>query len=123
MLTQIFLGVNAVLFIGYGLYCLFSPGTVEDATGLQALSADGKAELRAMYGGVQTALGALALGGLLRPALQFPAVAALCFIFTGLACARLFGIVVDEAAASYTFMALAIEVVGALVAFVLMRRG
>ena len=35
MATKIFLGINALLFIGYGLVCLVSPRVVADQTGLQ----------------------------------------------------------------------------------------
>lgn len=122
LLTRIFLGVNAAMFIGYGLYCFFVPEKVGNLAGLQAQSADGRVELRAMYGGLQTAVGVLALCGLLRPALQLPALTGLFFIFTGLACARVLGVFMDDGTGSYTTGVIALEVVFALVAFVLLRR-
>ncbi len=122
MATKIFLGVNALLFIGYGLVCLAAPSVVADSAGLAMLNGDGAAELRAMYGGLQTAVGMLALAALLRSELQPPVLFVLAFLFFGLASARLLGAIVESGVGSYTFGALGFETLFALVSFALFSR-
>ena len=64
--------------------CFFDPGSLEEIAGVGARSTTGTIELRAMYGGLQAALGALAGAALLRPALERPALVALAFVCGGL---------------------------------------
>ena len=123
MATKIFLGINAVLFIGYGLVCLASPSVVADSAGLAVVTGDGAVELRAMYGGLQTAVGMLALAALLRSELQSAVLFVLAFLFFGLASARLLGTIIESGVGSYTFGALAFEILFALVSFALFARG
>ncbi len=71
MAARIFLGITAAVFIGYGLVCLASPEVVANATGMNLATSTASVEVRAMYGGLQTAVGLLAalahpLGGLPR---------------------------------------------------------
>ena len=91
MAIKIFLGLNAFVFIGYGIACLVSPAIVAEAAGLQPTTGDGTVELRAMYGGLQAAVGMLALAALLRAELQRPVLLVLAFLFFGLASARMIG--------------------------------
>ena len=63
-----------------------------------------------MYGGLQAAIGALALGGVLRASLERPALIALLFLTTGLASARISGVLLDGSPTSYTFAGLGFEV-------------
>ena len=44
MAIKIFLGLNAFVFIGYGIACLVSPAIVANAAGLQPTTGDGIAE-------------------------------------------------------------------------------
>ena len=124
MAARIFLGLMALLFVGYGLVCLASPGVPAEAAGLEMLSGDGAAEMRAMYGGLQTAVGMLALAAVLREELQRPVLFFLAFVLFGLASGRMVGAIADSAAGltSYTWGALVFEAVSFGVAMALLGR-
>ena len=121
MVAKLFLGASALIWLPYGLFCFASPGFLADAAGVGALSATGTTELRAMYGGLQAAIGAMALAALLRPALVAPALWMLGALATGLASARLIGAALDGAWTSYTFGGLAFEIPTLAVAWALLR--
>lgn len=107
--VRIFLALSAVLWLPYGVQCLLDPSVLAAAAGVTATSATGTTELRAMYGGLQIALGLLALAGAVRPALAQHALVALGVVSAGLGIARLGAAVISGEFASYTLMALALE--------------
>jgi len=107
--TRIFLAANVLLWLPYGLYCLASPGFLSEAAGVAATTATGTTELRAMYGGLQAAIGLLALAAVLRPDLQRTALVALAFLAGGLFTARVFGAFADGGLSGYTIGALVLE--------------
>ena len=88
MIARVFLGFVALVFIGYGLYCLASPGMLAGAAGIAANSVTGTIELQSMYGGLQVGVGVLCLLGVFRKDLESAALYALLFIFAGLAVVR-----------------------------------
>jgi len=120
--ARVFLAFSALLWLPYGLWCFFDPGFLAGAAGVAFQSPTGSTELRAMYGGLQTALGALALAGMLRAPLRRPALVTLGFLASGLALARLGGVALDGAASVYTVTGLGFEITTAgLSAFFLSR--
>jgi hypothetical protein len=122
MAARVFLAFAALVWLPYGLWCLADPGYLAGAAGVAFQSPTGSTELRAMYGGLQAGLGALALGGVLRPRLERPALLALGFQCAGLALARLGGVALDGPPSSYTATALVFEIgSAALAAFCLAR--
>lgn len=106
---RIFLAFSAALWLPYGLYCFVDPGYLAEAAGVAAGSATGTTELRAMYGGLQAAIGALALASLFRAPLRQPALLCIAFLCAGLFTARLAGALLDASFSSYTGMGLAFE--------------
>jgi hypothetical protein len=120
--ARIFLAVSALVWLPYGLWCFFAPGYLGNAAGVTFLSPTGSTELRAMYGGLQAAVGALALAGLLRAPLRRTALVSLGFLTTGLGLARLAGVALDGGLSSYTALGLVFEISTAgLSAFFLSR--
>jgi len=109
MVQKIYLGTCVALFFPYGLYCFVNPSLLTDAAGIQAISATGSTELRAMYGGLQAAIGALALSAMFRASLTNSFLVTLVTFTTGLLLARLAGLTIDGGYTSYTGMALGIE--------------
>jgi hypothetical protein len=107
--ARIFLALCAVLWLPYGLLCLVDPGSLADAAGVAAASATGTIELRAMYGGLQAAVGALALAGAVRPALATHALLALGTLAAGLGVARFGAAAAAGVFESYTLGALGLE--------------
>jgi len=120
--ARIFLALCAVLWLPYGWMCLVNPGSLAKAAGVVATSATGTVELRAMYGGLQAAVGALALVGALRPALAPHALLALGALSAGLGIARLGSAVLAGAFESYTLGALALEWTMLIAVLALWRR-
>jgi hypothetical protein len=123
MNARVFLGLNALVWLPYGLYCFFDPGYLAGAAGVAATSATGSTEIRAMYGGLQAGIGALALAALLRADLVRPALLALAFLAGGLFLSRLSGSALDYGWSQYTGIALAFEITIAGGSLWLLRRG
>lgn len=121
MFTRIFLAVSGLAWLGYGIYCLLAPEQLAMVAGIAANAPHGITELRAMYGGVQAAIGLAALLGAIRPeharwSLQFQAV-----IFAGLAPVRLLSALTTGEFSQYTVGAIGFEVVFLIIALVLLR--
>ncbi|MEM7412148.1 MAG: DUF4345 domain-containing protein [Myxococcota bacterium] len=117
-----FLGFSALLWSGYGLFCFFDPAYLSGAAGVAADSATGTTEIRAMYGGLQAALGALTGAAFLRDDLRRPALFAIAFLCSGLFVARLSGAALDSGWSAYTGQALGFELVSAGLALWLLKR-
>jgi hypothetical protein len=120
--ATIFLMLSAAVWLPYGLYCLSAPQFLAEAAGVAFTTPTGSTELRAMYGGLQAGLGALALGGALRPSLRRPALVSLLFLATGLCSSRALGALLDGSVSSYTVAGLFFEITTALVSAWLLSR-
>lgn len=115
-MSRLFLGVSAFIWIPYGLYCFFAPGFLAEAAGVSASTTTGTIELRAMYGGLQAALGILAAAACVRLDLVRPALVAIGFVCGGLFTARLLGALMAGEFSSYTIGGLVLEIVSAALA-------
>ena len=122
MAARVFLGLSALLWLPYGVYCFLAPGSLADAAGVAYHSQTGATELRAMYGGLQAALGLLAGLAVVRDGLRRSALVALAFLAGGLATARAAGVVLDGDLSSYTAVGLGFEVTTVFLATVLALR-
>jgi len=109
MISSIFLAFSALIWLPYGLFCLFQPGYLAEAAGVVATTPTGTTELRAMYGGLQAAIGALALVACLRPRLRRTALVSLVVLTAGLGSARLLGLALDGGFTAYTGAGLGLE--------------
>ncbi|HKJ24546.1 MAG TPA: DUF4345 family protein [Myxococcota bacterium] len=122
MIARVFLGLVAVLFVPYGIYCFFVPGSLTEAAGVVSITATGATELRAMYGGLQTGLGLLAGLAVVRADWVRPALLAVAFAGGGLFCARITGSTLESGWSQYTGIALALEASLLVVSVLLLRR-
>ena len=122
MATRIFLGLSALLWLPYGIYCFFEPGSLTAAAGVTFTSPTGATDLRATYGGFTAALGGLALLGALRGAWARHALVALGTACAGFGIARLLGTALDGGVGAYTTQALLFEFVTLALALWLLRR-
>ncbi|MDJ0789695.1 MAG: DUF4345 family protein [Myxococcota bacterium] len=120
--ARVLLGLSALVWLPYGLFCLMQPGFLEGAAGLVASTPTATGELRAMYGGLQAALGVLCGLGCLRLEWRDPALIALGFLTAGLALARIAGVALGSGVEPYTAVAVAFEVASAGLAFGLRAR-
>jgi hypothetical protein len=122
MLTRIILGVFGVAWLGYGIFCFVSPGQLATIAGITTQEAWGVTELRAMYGGVQIAIGASALWGAIRPAWSRWALQVQLVVYLGLVPARTLSALMVGDSSSYTIGAIAFEAVSLVITLWLLRR-
>lgn len=122
MFTTIFLWISAIGWLGYGLYCLFVPSTLTSFAGLVPSTLTAEVELRAMYGGLQSAVGVLAMIGALRPARASGALLTLACLYLGLCSTRIGSALMLGDASPYTVGAASFETLSALICILLLRR-
>ncbi len=123
MLGKVILWIVAVSFIGYGVYCFFSPDAPAQFAGLSILNGDGYADVTAMYGGLQIGIGLFALLGALLPQHYRGALTATALLVGGLAVGRLYGTISGQDAVTfYTYGALLFEFVTALMAGIALQQ-
>jgi hypothetical protein len=122
MIARVFLGLVALTFAPYGVYCFFVPGSLAEAAGVVATTATGSTELRAMYGGLQTGLGLLAGLAVFRADWVRPALLVTAFVGGGLFFARITGSTLEQGWSQYTGMAMAFEATMLVVSVALLRR-
>lgn len=115
--VKIYLFLSALSWLPYGLYCLFNPSLLTELAGITMTSATAVTEIRAMYGGVQIAVGVICLVALFNILMIRPALATMAFVLSGLAVSRAIGLVVDGSATEYTIGALVFETLFAAVTF------
>tara|TARA_R110002049_G_scaffold142673_4_gene304569 strand:+ start:368 stop:742 length:375 start_codon:yes stop_codon:yes gene_type:complete len=110
MLGRVLLWVSALVFIGYGLACLYNPHLPAGYAGLTLTNGDAYAEIGAMYGGLQLGFGVFCLLGALRMDFRGAALTALVLLVGGLAVSRLYFTATGaEPVAGYTYGALVFE--------------
>lgn len=123
MLGKIVLWISAIIFISYGLVCLFSPGIPAGYAGLSMTNGDAYAEIGAMYGGLQTGFGLFCLLGALKADLYRPALALLVMVVGALALGRLYSTATGiDPVGAYTFGAMAFEFTTAILAALALRK-
>ena len=123
MAQRLFLGILALIFLGYGLYCLVAPEALAGPAGIKALTITGTIELQAMYGGLQCGVGALCLVGSVKPEFARPALIALLFLLGGLATARSTLALMHMDMSAYTVFAALFELSSTAIALLLLRQG
>jgi hypothetical protein len=121
MIARVFLALSGLIWFPYGIYCFFAPGYLADAAGVVSTTVTGNIELRAMYGGLQAGIGALAFAGALRPAWLPSVLFAGCFVFGGLALSRSLAAFGAGEVSPYTAFGLVFEWTSTALAFWLLR--
>jgi hypothetical protein len=121
-MARIFLGINVLVWLPYGIFCFFQPGYLHEAAGLMIDSATAYTEVRAMYGGLQASIGFFALAALVRPDLVRSVLLAIAFLSCGLALGRLGGMLADGGISGYTWGAVGFEILLACSSFYLLSR-
>ena len=117
-----YLSSLSIVAIVAGVFCFLRPGFLDALAGVAATSTTGTVELRAMYGGLQTAFGVLALLGALRPAFTYAALLATALLCAGLGSFRLLAAMAAGEVSSYTGQGLVFEFGATALAFYLLRR-
>ena len=123
VLGKIVLWISAIIFISYGLACLFDPGLPAGYAGLVMSNGDAFAEMGAMYGGLQTGFGLFCLIGAVKPAYSRAALLLLVCCIGLLALGRLYYTFTGTGAVGvYTWGAMAFEFSTAILAAVALRK-
>ena len=123
MLGKFVLWLSAVVFIAYGLACLFSPALPAGYAGLEFVTGDALPEIGAMYGGLQTAFGVFCLLGALKTDYYRPALMLLLLCIGGLALSRCYWAIAGGVeVGGYTYGAMAFEYTIAILAALALRR-
>lgn len=114
IIVRFFVIATGLIYLGLGLSFLFATHAMVSKLPLMPTSPDGTTELRAVYGGLELALGVIFIyaGGLNR-SLDFAAF--LMFVtFAGVAATRFVGIFMDKSYSTFTLGLLAVETAGVL---------
>jgi hypothetical protein len=111
--TRIVLFANALVWLPYGLLCLLRPSTLADVAALGLASPTAIVEVQAMYGGLEIAIGVLALWGALRPRSAEAAIWSLFLLYCGLVGGRALGLITSGDRSAYNLGAIAFELTGA----------
>jgi hypothetical protein len=123
VLGKAILWISGIIFTAYGLVCLVAPELPASYAGLTMTSGDAHAEIRAMYGGLQTGFGIFCLLGATRADFFRPVLASLVLLVGGLAFARLYSVATGvDPVESYTYGALVFEFATAIIAAIALRK-
>lgn len=95
-----FFALNFLIWAPWGVICLFTPqawsgAVIPGMTVFDLASATARTEVRAMYGGLQIAIGLFGLAAILRPKHRDTALLFYVLAFSGLALSRAYGMIVE----------------------------
>jgi hypothetical protein len=122
MFAAIFLWFSALGWIGYGVYCLMQPTMLEAIAGVSSTTPTGLIELRAMYGGVQTAIGVFTLIAALNARWRAGVLLGLTCVYFGLCTARTGSALIAGDWSQYTVGALCFEWTSAILSLYLLQK-
>ncbi len=121
LLSRVTLWLGGLSFLGFGIAFLVAPVATLAAAGVDASGAAAATELRAFYGGLELALGALLIVADLRPVHRRSGLVLCLASYGGIGLARLLGIVLAGSATPFLWIALATEALLALLAALSLR--
>lgn len=101
MMSQVIIGTVAVFFAGMGVYGLAAPDALVAPFGVRLDGAEGRTEVRAVYGGFGLAIAALLAASVAVADLRDGAVLAVAVALGGMALGRLVSRLVDRPARFY----------------------
>ena len=122
MFVTLFLWITGLGWLGYGAYCFFVPGTLTEFAGLVPSNTTAMTELRAMYGGLQGAIGILALIGATHTRRANAVLLALSCVYAGLGSTRTIAALLAGDSSMYSIGALSFECLSAAISIWLLRK-
>lgn len=108
MLIRAFMWFAGLSWAAFGVWCFATPQALAMAS-IVSTGATGDTELRAIYGGMQIAFGALIVGGALCAAWRRGVLITMSFLLGGTFSGRVIGAAMAGEASSYIVYALAFE--------------
>ena len=121
--TQICLAVAALVFLIVGIGHLVVPLTMVEPMNIQLRGINAFNEIRANYGGMHSLMGIFLLLGVFVPKLREAALVTLAIFTSGLVLGRMVSIAVDGVPGTVIWLMLVGELIGAVIAWLLLRRG
>lgn len=118
--ARILLGLNGILFLAYGLVCLFVPTLPADYAEMILPGATAATEVSAMYGGLQAGVGGLLCWSAMRPERVTQGLIVLVVLLGSLAIGRTYGLVTNGFTA-YNVGAVTYEATVAVLGLLAMR--
>ena len=112
---------TVLVWLPWGLMCVFDLTLIADIIGVSGITASGNSDLRAMYGGVQTAVGLIAALALYDTRFFPNLLFTLAFVGSCLALSRSYGLFVDDSSTAYTWGVMAYEYFAAISSLVWLR--
>ena len=118
---RILLALVGIAFAPYGFFCLVSPQSVAEFTGMLLPNASALTEVRAMYGGLQLGLGLLFVGFAIRKRSVETGLVVLIVLLGSLALARAFGLF-NDGFSNYNVFGFVFESVSTILGIVALRQ-
>ena len=115
-LIKPYLIFTVLVWLPWGLICVFDTGMIAEIIGVTSTSPSGTSDLRAMYGGVQTAVGLMAALALYDTQYFRNLCFTLALVAGCLALSRTYGLIVDGSSTVYTWGVVAYEYFAAITA-------
>jgi len=122
VLVRVFLGLLALGWLAFGVLCFTDPEFIRDAAGVSWISPTGLVDVRATYGGIQTAVAVALLAGAINPHLTRGVLMMYGLICAGLGSARLIAAVQTGEWSSYTRIGVGFELGCVLLVLILLHR-
>ncbi len=116
-----FLLLTGVAFAAIGIYALVDPAQTLAPVGLQVIEVSSRNEMRAVYGGLNLAVGLYLCAAFGNTGLRAAALTFVALITGGLVFGRLVSLVVDGMPSTTILLFLAIEVASCVLALLLRR--
>ena len=121
-IIALYLRVIGWLFAGFGIAYVFFPTLLLEQSGMQTPSAAAKADVYAMYAGLQIGFGLWLLACAKHRDLQPAGLLSIVFIFGGIAAGRTLGVLYYASYDAFNISALCIEWPGSLFALYLYKK-
>ena len=112
---------TVIVWLPWGLLCIFDVSGIADIIGVVGVTPSGNSDLRAMYGGVQTAVGLMAVWALYDARFFRNFLINLAFVGSCLALSRTYGLFVDDSSTGYTWGVLTYEYFAAISSMLWLR--
>lgn len=121
-LPRLVLALVAAIFAGLGLAFALAPATMMAAVDIAVPTPLAAGDVRAVYGGMQLAIGALLLAAAARAAWVRAGLLAATALFAGLLAGRLLGVALDGAPSAFGWLLAAAELAGLAISAACARR-
>ncbi len=109
---------TVLVWLPWGLICIFSTDTIAEIIGVQGLNPSGITDIRVMYGGVQLGVGVMAAYALYNRSFFRNLLYTLAFLGSCMALSRSYGLAVDGSSSLYTWGVIAYEYFAAISAII-----